>query len=437
MSITNENTENVFTGNGVTTVFPTNIVAFTEAQVYVYLREGDTDTLQTLTTHYTITDLEESGGITVTFLAAPTALQEVVVVRITPKRQELILTSTRAYNPEVVMEQMDLLVMMMQELAKQQERTFRVKAGITVPTELDDPDALADALDIIAAVLSGTGWQVADAKLSAIVAAAWAANKLLYLTGAGTLATTDFTAYGRTLAGLADQAALRAQALNTLMTSIAALSVVQGDLILGSGVDAVTKLAKGTARQILAMNVGATGLEYVSPYGIRLARKTASASSSLDFTEFANSLYSAYLMTFERVLPATDATSLMIRLSTNGGVSYDAGASDYSNARTQKIAASAEDDSLGGSSSAIILASNVGNAAGEQGFNGKLILYNTGVAQRLVARWDGMIWDAAAGGTSLISGTGTRQADQDTDALRVLCSSGNITSGVVTLYGIP
>ncbi|NJO55529.1 MAG: hypothetical protein HC834_03285 [Rhodospirillales bacterium] len=172
MSITNENTENIFSGNGLTTVFPTTISAFFTDQVLVYIRENSLDTLQTLSTHYTLSGFkpigsndDADGTITVTMLSAPTVDQEVVVVRATDKTQDLALTSTRAYNPEVLMQQLDLVVMMIQEIAKSQARTFKVKPGITVPTEIDNPDALADALDIIANVLSGTGWQLADLKL--------------------------------------------------------------------------------------------------------------------------------------------------------------------------------------------------------------------------------------------------------------------------------
>lgn len=68
-------------------------------------------------------------------------------------------------------------------------------------TILDDPDAVT--------VRTTIGAQASDADLSAIAALTSAANKVVYYTGSGTAALTDFTAFGRSLAGAADAAAAR------------------------------------------------------------------------------------------------------------------------------------------------------------------------------------------------------------------------------------
>lgn len=71
--------------------------------------------------------------------------------------------------------------------------------------------ALADAAAARAALdlEPGTDVQVHSDKLAALAALTWAADKLTYLTGASTAATTDLTSFARTLLDDADAAAMR------------------------------------------------------------------------------------------------------------------------------------------------------------------------------------------------------------------------------------
>ena len=54
-----------------------------------------------------------------------------------------------------------------------------------------------------------SGLQAEDATLTALAGVTTAADKLIYATGADAFSTTDITAYGRTVLGLASAAALR------------------------------------------------------------------------------------------------------------------------------------------------------------------------------------------------------------------------------------
>lgn len=170
---------------------------------------------------------------------------------------------------------------------------------------------------------------------------------------------------------------------------------------------------------------------------VLLATRTASASATLDFTEFNNAVYRRYEFECENVLPATDGAQFRFVVSTNGGSSYDTGASDYSYARTEKILAAAESDAGGSAgTSTMAMVGNVGNAAGERGVTGIVKIWSPGSAVRMTARWEMHTFDAAAGGINLVSGTGARLANQDTDAIRFLFSAGNITSGTIHMFGI-
>jgi hypothetical protein len=79
---------------------------------------------------------------------------------------------------------------------------------------------------------SSTDYQPLDATLTAVAAITTAANKLIYATGSDTFSTTDLTAYGRTLIGLADAAALRTNlgALTVTASSLAATGYIKLDI---------------------------------------------------------------------------------------------------------------------------------------------------------------------------------------------------------------
>lgn len=203
-------------------------------------------------------------------------------------------------------------------------------------------------------------------------------------------------------------------------------------------------LAIGTARQVPAVNTGATALEYVTTgTPVLLATKTASASATLDFTEFANTVYSRYLFVLENVKPATDQVYGQMRFSTNAGVAYDAGASDYEwsvngwsatdgNIQQGNVGAT----SLGLTKVAAVADTSIGNAAAEFGITGEIKLFNAANASARTKIISALTYDNANGNGVSVMGQGKRKATQDTDAVRFLFSSGNIASGTIKMYGI-
>lgn len=86
-----------------------------------------------------------------------------------------------------------------------------------------------------------------------------------------------FGAYAPTILNTANEAGFKqavnleigtdVQAYDALLNSMAGLSVVAGDLIYGSGADTASRLAKGTAGQVLTMNAGATAPEWAAAAG--------------------------------------------------------------------------------------------------------------------------------------------------------------------------
>jgi hypothetical protein len=101
--------------------------------------------------------------------------------------------------------------------------------------------ALIDDVDA-AAMLVTLGAQTSDATLTALAGVSTSANKVIYATGSDAFSTTDFTAYGRSVVGVADEAAFKAlvnleigtdvQAYDAELLQIAGLAAPGADRVL-------------------------------------------------------------------------------------------------------------------------------------------------------------------------------------------------------------
>jgi len=160
--------------------------------------------------------------------------------------------------------------------------------------------------------------------------------------------------------------------------------------------------------------------------------------------DFVLTSYTAYRgLIFELInwIPATDDVDLYMRVSTNAGSSYDAGATDYryggisnfSNATNLTFgSAGTTQMMLAGSTSAT---SHIGNGSSE-GINAQVMLMdqtNTAIKPKV---WCDAVFYGAADFCARSSSSGHRNAAQDTDAVRFFFSSGNITSGTYAIYGL-
>jgi len=186
------------------------------------------------------------------------------------------------------------------------------------------------------------------------------------------------------------------------------------------------------------MNSGATAPEWGQGTGrVLLATKTASASATLDFTEFVNATYRLYEFELTNVKPATDGVDFYLRTSTDAGSTYDAGASDYAWGADGTSAASG---TQGAASADVAItlttAVKVGNAASEYGVSGGLTLTGAPTATIYTEMRGAWTYWNTAGAMVQLSGGGARLSAADVDAVRFLFSSGNISSGVIRMYGI-
>jgi hypothetical protein len=210
----------------------------------------------------------------------------------------------------------------------------------------------------------------------------------------------------------------------------------EGD-ILYRGASAWTRLVKGTGGQHMVMNAGATAPAWTSGSRVLLASKTASNSTALAFTEFNNAVYRWYEFELTHLIPATDGAFFLMRTSTNGGSSYDSGASDYAYGMAGTDSTSTTTDASNANASIILTHSTlgVGNAANEYGVSGFVKVMDPAATAYTEIQHTINFWKDN-GTQARISGGGARLAAADVDAVQFRFSTGNITSGTIRMYGI-
>lgn len=178
-----------------------------------------------------------------------------------------------------------------------------------------------------------------------------------------------------------------------------------------------------------------TFLGLASPDVVLLATQTASSSSSLDFVAFDNATYSSYMFIIENIGLATDNTFLHMRTSTDGGSTYDSGASNYVYAGDGAYHTNTQTQRTSGGDTAINLTLNqTGNAANES-WCGTVTVYRPAAteythifAQQMNAATDGTLRHGNV--------SGWRASAADVDAVQFFAASGNLADGRIKMYGM-
>lgn len=146
--------------------------------------------------------------------------------------------------------------------------------------------------------------------------------------------------------------------------------------------------------------------------------------------------YDEYQFTLSAVKPGTDNVNLLLRTSTNGGSSYSSTAGDYNFHHLSGVDSGATVTGAvdGGTAASIPLASNIGNASGEDGAFGEVVFFKPSAASAWMCRW-ALIYRGISGDAGHIYGVGLNDNLADVDAIRFLLSSGTFSSGRIKLFG--
>lgn len=195
--------------------------------------------------------------------------------------------------------------------------------------------------------------------------------------------------------------------------------------------------------------LGADGTCHAASGGlVLLCTLTASNSAELDFTASncpngaLSSSYNDYEIHFHNTLSATNAVSLTLQFSSNGGSTWDTGANYEWGDHHIGFNGTAGDGSQSGGSapfpSFIVVGVSGGGATGSSwgGQNGTVRLYNINLATWKQVTWNMFEGDGTNGSYTAVGGGGWHNTATTNVAFRFLYASGNIASGSVSLFGV-
>ena len=133
MTVSSSTNRVSYSGNGTLTVFAYTFKVFDENDLTVILRASDgTETVQTITTHYTVSGVGDANGGNVTFVTAPTATETVVILREQPLTQGLDLVPNDPFPAASLEDALDKLVFMSQKHEEELSRAIKASKGNTI-----------------------------------------------------------------------------------------------------------------------------------------------------------------------------------------------------------------------------------------------------------------------------------------------------------------
>lgn len=162
---------------------------------------------------------------------------------------------------------------------------------------------------------------------------------------------------------------------------------------------------------------------------VKISSASASASSTIDFTGL-TSTYLAYVVVMANIVPAS-SSSLRLRVSTNGGSTYNDGTAGKNyDAEIIDGAGGIADSTSNTDAVSLQLTTTIAT-----NFSGIVYVYNPSASARLLVN-SIITSHTPSASPSIHYGGGANDTVEDVDAIRFLMSTGAITSGTFTLYGI-
>lgn len=167
---------------------------------------------------------------------------------------------------------------------------------------------------------------------------------------------------------------------------------------------------------------------------VLLEEHAASDSASLDFTDWYDAAYDEYEIDFVDLVIQTDNQAPGIQFSVDGGSNYDTG-NNYNLCGNYVYITGGGDFAAAGTDRLKIGGGNMGNDA-NYAMSGRITLYGPANTSRYKAVHGQTLNCHESLGFTLYNVGGFYANTQAVNALRIICTSGNIVSGTVRIYGV-
>ena len=135
MTISSTTVKNSYSGNGTLDTFNYTFKIFANADVQVIIRDASaTETVKTLTTHYTVTGAGSASGGTIVFTSGniPSATETVVIRRASPQTQAIDYIANDPFPAESHEEGLDRSMMAIQQLQEEVNRSIKLSRTNTM-----------------------------------------------------------------------------------------------------------------------------------------------------------------------------------------------------------------------------------------------------------------------------------------------------------------
>jgi len=143
MTVSSSVNKVTYSGNSATLVFPVNYYFLENSHLQVILVFNNVETIQTLTSQYTVTGAGNPAGGSVTMVAAPPTGTQLIIVRNVPATQETDYLANDPFPAESHERALDKLTMLVQQNTTEIDRALKIPLSslITTSTEIPAPQA--------------------------------------------------------------------------------------------------------------------------------------------------------------------------------------------------------------------------------------------------------------------------------------------------------